>query len=167
MNTKDEAETPVYKVRVADLPLQSGLFERMAPADFVDCYCVQSELSPRQAANIITNFPWWARFLIRVRNFLTMPFGLSSDGPAAEDKVGFFPVESESSKELIAGFNDKHLNFRISVMSLQGQVFLATWVHINNVAGWLYFKTILPFHILIARNALVRVGMHTDFSDKR
>jgi hypothetical protein len=37
-------------------------------------------------------------------------------------------------------------------------VFLATWVHPHNIGGRVYLTTILPFHILIARNALARVG---------
>lgn len=126
--------------------------------DFIDCYCVDAVLTPRQAAEIITNFPRWARFLICIRNGLTKPFGLSSNGPIADDKVGFFPVEQDNNSELIAGFDDKHLDFRITVMSHQGQIYLATWVHPNNIAGAVYLNAILPFHKLIARNALARVG---------
>ncbi|WNJ96668.1 DUF2867 domain-containing protein [Vibrio ruber] len=144
-------------VRTTELPLQSSLLKNVGSSDFIDCYCVESTLSPRQAADIITNFPPWARFLISIRNCLTMPFGLSSHGPEAKDKVGFFPVESENNTELIAGFDDKHLNFRIAVVSHQGLVYLATWVHPNNIAGSLYLNAILPFHVLIARNALARV----------
>ncbi|MFT5444856.1 MAG: hypothetical protein ACI9DC_000016 [Gammaproteobacteria bacterium] len=39
------------------------------------------------------------------------PFGLSNEGPPAEDKIGPFPVESQTQSELVAGFNDKHLAF--------------------------------------------------------
>lgn len=145
------------QVVTAKLPLQSLLSDRVKEGDFLDCYSVESNLSPREAANIITDFPEWARFLVGIRNFVTAPFGLSSDGPSASDKVGFFPVETENSHELIAGFNDKHLDFRVSVMSQHGRVFLATWVHTNNIGGQIYFKAILPFHILISRNALTRV----------
>jgi hypothetical protein len=139
------------------LPLQSALHDRIKPMDFIDCYSVESDLSPRHAAEIITDFPGWARCLIGMRNIITAPFGLLKEGPDASDKVGFFPVESENNEELIAGFNDKHLDFRVSVMSQNGHVFLATWVHTNNPAGKLYLKVILPFHLLIARNALARV----------
>ena len=145
------------RVTATNLPLHSVLLERVGQYDFMDCYCVASLLSPRQAAEIIANFPLWARFLVNIRNVLTKPFGLSSDGPAAEDKVGFFPVEFSNDQELIAGFNDKHLDFRITVMSYQGQIYLATWVHPHNLAGKLYLNTILPFHKLIAINALARV----------
>lgn len=148
----------MMKVIAAELPSHSALLKRVGVLDFLDCYRVESVLEPRQAADIITDFPLWARSLIYVRNAITSPFGLSKNGPIAEDKVGFFPVESDSDSELIAGFNDKHLDFRVSVMSHQGHVYLATWVHPNNMAGTLYLNAILPFHIVIARNALMRVG---------
>jgi len=50
----------------AELPLQSLLTERIKPTDFIDCYAVVSELSPREAAEIITKFPVWVRFLLKV-----------------------------------------------------------------------------------------------------
>ena len=145
-------------VTAAELPARSLLGERVASTDFLDCYCVTSDLSARRAAEVITDFPGWARFLLHIRRVLTSPFGLSNDGPAAPDKVGVFPVETETGRELIAGFNDKHLDFRVSVVSQNGRVFLATWVHPHNIGGQFYLKAILPFHILIARNALARVG---------
>jgi len=147
------------KVSATALPKESLLHDRVAPKDFLDCYSVASGLSPRQAAEIITDFPGWARFLLTIRRAITAPFGLSNDGPVAIDKVGIFPVESETNQELIAGFNDRHLNFRVSVISRNGHVFLATWVHPHNIGGKLYLATILPFHILIARNALARVSV--------
>lgn len=146
-------------VKAVTLPTHSVLLERVQPHDFIDCYRVASNLAPRQAADIITDFPAWARLLIALRNGLTKPFGLSSEGPMVEDKVGFFPVESDNENELIAGFDDKHLDFRVTVMSHQGCVYLATWVHTNNLAGKLYLNAILPFHKLIARDALARVRL--------
>ena len=83
---------------------------------------------------------------------------MSQDGPDAADKLGPFPVELETETELVAGFNDKHLDFRVSVMSRDGQVSLATWVHPHNFGGRLYLALIMPFHIMIARNALARVA---------
>jgi len=151
------------KVVETELPSQSLLCDRVKPTDFVDCYCVESDLSPRNAAEIITSFPVWARFLLIIRRLVTAPFGLSNDGPTASDKVGIFPVETESDNELIAGFNDKHLNFRVSVISQEGRVFLATWVRTNNIGGQIYLKMILPFHVLISRNALARVRAASTF----
>lgn len=146
------------KVAAADLHADSVLNDRIAASDFVDCYCVTADMAPRRAAEVITDFPGWGRFLLKIRRLVTTPFGLSNDGPASDNKVGIFPVEIETPQELVAGFNDRHLDFRVSVMSRDGQVFLATWVHPHNFGGRLYLKLIMPFHILLSRNALTRVA---------
>lgn len=93
-----------------------------------------------------------------IRRIITAPFGLDNDGPDVVDKVGIFPVETETNAELIAGFDDKHLNFRVAVLSHDGQISLATWVAPHNIGGRIYLAAIMPFHIAIARNALARVG---------
>lgn len=146
------------QVIACELPANSHLHSRVSPPDFLDCYSVCSDVTPRRAAEIITDFPGWAHFLLLIRRVVTAPFGLSNDGPEATDKLGPFPVELETNAEIIAGFNDRHLNFRVSVISQNDQVSLATWVHPHNFGGRLYLKAILPFHILIARNALHRVA---------
>ena len=69
------------------------------------------------------------------------------------------PSVTETDEELVAGFDDRHLEFRVSVLSDDGEVSLVTWVHPHNMGGRLYLKAIMPSHILIARNAPARVGM--------
>ncbi len=147
-----------HRVRKTELPSESRLHDRMSSGDFLDCFAVKSDATTRRAAEIIVEFPQWAQFLLLIRRFVTAPFGLSNDGPPAEDKVGAFPVELDTEKEFIAGFDDKHLNFRVSVISLSGFVYLATWVHPHNLWGRIYLGVILPFHVMIARNALSRVA---------
>ncbi|MEL7213404.1 MAG: DUF2867 domain-containing protein [Pseudomonadota bacterium] len=148
-------------VRSAALPSDSVLWSRVTSQDFLDCFAVRAVTTPRIAAEIITEFPKWARGLLQIRGIIVAPFGLSQDGPEAVDKVGPFPVESETDHELIAGFNDKHLDFRVSVIAKEGCVSLATWVHVHNLGGRLYLNAIMPFHILIARDALRRVAVAT------
>ena len=150
------------RVRKTELPEASALHERIQRNDFLDCYCVTADATPRDAAETITSFPGWARALVKLRAILTAPFGLDNAGPDASDKIGFFPVEHETDHELIAGFNDKHLDFRVAVMSLDGVVYLATWVHPHNIGGKFYLAAIMPFHILISRNALSRVARKFD-----
>lgn len=148
-------------VSTARLPQDSALWGRVASTDFLDCYSVCAETTPRIAADIITDFPSWARGLLHVRRLLVVPFGLSHAGPQAPDKIGPFPVEAETDEEIIVGFNDRHLDFRVSVIARNGRVSLATWVHVHNLGGRLYLSTILPFHILIAKDALRRVARKT------
>jgi len=146
------------EVNKVELPSESALHERITSTDFIDCFVVNSSLPARKAAEIIVQFPQWAQMLLCVRRILTAPFGLSNDGPVAEDKVGAFPVELDTENEFVAGFDDRHLDFRVSVLSQSGRVYLATWVHTNNIGGRLYLSAILPFHVMIARNALRRVA---------
>ena len=155
------------KVKPSPLPPENALWPRIGPQDFLDCFTVRANTTPRVAAEIITDFPPWAQGLLHIRRILVTPFGLSHDGPEAADKVGPFPVETETDQELIAGFNDKHLNFRVSVIAKDGCVSLATWVHVNNAGGRLYLTAILPFHVLIARDALRRVAVATQKIDLR
>ncbi len=145
-------------VNATPLPDQSALHGYVGQGDFLDCYSVASDMSARDAAQVITAFPGWARGLLMVRRIVTAPFGLSQDGPEAYDKLGPFPVELDTGTEVIAGFDDKHLNFRVSVYADSGRVSLATWVHPHNIGGRIYLAAILPFHILVARNALARVA---------
>lgn len=140
------------------LPAESKLHARYQNVDFLDCYKVASDLTAPDAAEIIVAFPGWAKSLVALRNAITSPFGLMKDGPEATQKLGLFPVESSSNTEVIAGFNDRHLDFRVSVFSKDDHIHLATWVHPHNIGGRIYLTCILPFHILIVRNALARVA---------
>ena len=146
------------RVNATPLPDQSALHSYGGQGDFLDCYSVASDMPARAAAEVITAFPAWARGLLMVRRIATAPFGLSQDGPEADDKLGPFPVELDTGTEVIAGFDDKHLNFRVSVYGDGRRVSLATWVHPHNIGGRIYLTAILPFHILVARNALARVA---------
>lgn len=145
-------------VKRSELSARSLLHKRYKDGDFLDCFSVESELSPRRAAEIITAFPAWAMALLKLRGLLVAPFGLSAKGPDAANKLGIFPVEHDGETEVIAGFDDRHLDFRVSVLSENGHISLATWVHRHNLGGRLYLAVILPFHILITRNALARVN---------
>lgn len=145
------------KVTKTALPAFSTLHERRQPGDFLDCYTVTAAMPVHDAADIITDFPHWARFLLWMRRIVTTPFGLDNDGPKAADRIGIFPVETETCNELIAGFDDRHLNFRVSVLSDDARISLATWVSPHNLGGRAYLASIMPVHVAIARNALLRV----------
>lgn len=146
------------RVHAAPLPDDSRLHQYFAPGDFLDCYRVACDLEVREAAEIVTAFPGWAQMLVKLRNILVLPFGLRGEGPQSEDMVGIFPVEHETETEVVAGFDDHHLNFRVSVLRAGQHIYLATWVHRNNMLGRIYLAAIMPFHVLIVRDALGRVA---------
>ena len=147
--------TDVFQI---ELPASSRLHELRGSDDFLDCYAVASDRSPRAAAEVLLDYPRWTRMLLALRNAAVAPLGLTTQVPDDADKIGLFPVDSECAREIVAGFDDKHLNFRISVLSDDGHVYLSTWVHPHNLGGRLYLAAVMPFHVVIVRDALRRLG---------
>ena len=139
------------------LPPHSHLHALFNPGDFLDCYAVNSTLELRHAANELMSFPWWVRGLMILRNALVRPFGLTTETDETVDKVGLFPIESESATEIVVGFDDKHLNFRLGIGRDGEQIYLATWVQPHNVGGRLYLGLVMPFHVIIIRSSLKRI----------
>jgi hypothetical protein len=60
----------------------------------------------------------WIDALTGLRNLLMAPFGLKTSGETEvprRETIGLFPILTESPERLVAGFNDKHLDFRLVV----------------------------------------------------
>lgn len=140
------------------LPAQSSLNQYVGETDFMDCYSVKSSLGVRQAAEEIVNFPEWVEALMLLRKLVTLPFGLKNGAQAHVNNIGIFPIELETENEIVAGFDDKHLDFRVWIAALEGRVYMATWVRTHNIGGAMYLRLIMPFHILICKNALRRLS---------
>lgn len=141
----------------------------LADADWADCFetIVPGERLSAEAVarRAFEQMPSWVDHLMALRNLLVRPFGLkhdSSEIPDGTPLVGFFPVQSASEQELVLGFDDCHLDFRIVVRALpepQGgtRASLMTLIRRHNWLGRAYLATILPFHKLIVRRSLARL----------
>jgi hypothetical protein len=110
--------------------------------------------------------PGWAKMLLDLRNAVVAPLGLKTSG--ADDAtgrgvIGLFPILSETPVQLIAGFNDHHLDFRIVVDvapvdgSRDQEVTATTLVLTHNLLGRAYLTAIMPFHRVITRSMLGQV----------
>ena len=88
--------------------------------------------------------PLWIRTLMGLRNRLGRLVGLRP-APASG-----FPVIRQSPDEVLMGFDDKHLDFRIVAAVGGGFVTLTTIVRWHNVWGRAYLAAIMPFHRVIA-----------------
>jgi hypothetical protein len=142
----------------------------LAGAQFVDAFRIETRdlaLDARHAAErMMGRSPRWIETLVSLRNLLVRPFGLKTSGAgsgAAHGMIGIFPVISETSDRLIAGFNDKHLDFRVVVdVAAPGQlkqVTATTLVKTHNRLGRTYLAIILPFHRLIVPAMLRQVAI--------
>jgi hypothetical protein len=140
----------------------------LAGAQFIDAFRVEIGTAPVNAREACTRMvlhgPRWIDALIRLRNILVTPFGLKTSGegaPAPGGLIGLFPVLSETPEQLIAGFNDHHLDFRIVVDvasdAMGRQVTLTTLVRTHNLLGRIYLTLITPFHKVVARGMMGRI----------
>ncbi len=91
---------------------------------------------------------------------------LTSLGAQTETgRVGIFKIYSTSSTEVVLGEDDKHLDFRLSVLCSHQpsplatrRLTLSTVVHCHNRLGRLYILAIAPFHRLVVQSSLNRAA---------
>ncbi len=140
------------------LPAQSLLQSYIKPDDFLDCYHCITTLSLEEAAQRALTFPGWAQGLLRLRNLLVAPLGLKT-AHAEQNNIGPFPITERNENEIILGFDDSHLDFRISVLLDGRDAYTATWVRKHNRLGRAYLASIMPFHTLIMRNAAKAISV--------
>ncbi len=107
-----------------------------------------------------------------IRDALVSGFGLkttrqlNSLGAANKfGRVGIFKVYSTGPMEVVLGEDDKHLDFRVSVLCSSGpspantrHLVLSTVVHCHNRLGRFYILLIAPFHRLVVQSALRRAA---------
>jgi hypothetical protein len=141
----------------------------LAGAQFIDAFSIGVDdpaLDARHAAEkMLGRSPRWIEFLLALRNRLVAPFGLKTSlpsGTAPADAIGIFPILNETPDRLVAGFNDKHLDFRVVVdVATSGHgrhVTATTLVLTHNLLGRVYLAIILPFHRLVVRSMLQQVA---------
>ena len=113
--------------------------------------------------------PEWVDSMMRFRNSIVRLFGLKGGDKrnvniveyySIGSKAIYFTVIDRNDNEIVMAENDKHLNFRVSILLERGEinsnVTFTTIVKFNNVLGRLYFLIILPFHRLIIKSLLKR-----------
>jgi hypothetical protein len=147
-------------MKVREVLPSVDLDELLAGAQFADAFRLEVDgraLDARKAAEkIFAHSPAWIDALLRLRNMMVTPLGLKTSGAAEttpRGMIGIFPVLSETPDRLVAGLDDKHLNFRVVVdVATSGQrqdVTATTLVLTHNLPGRVYLAIIVPFHRLI------------------
>jgi Protein of unknown function (DUF2867) len=125
--------------------------------------------------DVFGHHPGWMKAALIIRNKVAVWCGL--DAPTASeiidvrpkakyavgDKIGPWPIFSLTEDELVAGRDDKHLDFRLSLMRVNHEgvpsVVVSTVCTTHNMAGKIYLFFIVPFHkwgvkLLISRAIL-------------
>jgi Protein of unknown function (DUF2867) len=155
-------------------PTQSRLQDHYAKADLIDSYALAlppgAPTDPYVLAKaILTNPPPWFAPLLGLRDLMMAPLGVKTSGQVRQardgrERIAFFPVLSRSATELVLGEDDRHLDFRLSVLvtgeTAERRVNVTSVVRCHNTLGHAYLLAIRPFHILVVRGMLQRLA-HT------
>ncbi|AZQ53728.1 DUF2867 domain-containing protein [Burkholderia cenocepacia] len=161
-------QTHSKKAEQVDLPANSRLNRSYGAADFADAFSVALPATARTdaeslARHIFAGQPQWIAMLLRVRDMVVWPLGLKGTAElkaAHGDRISIFRVFERHDDEIILGEDDKHLDFRVSVLvqpasdDLPQRLTLTTLVFYNRPLGRAYLGVIAPFHRLVVRSSL-------------
>ena len=150
-----------------DVPSCSVLDRRwVEAATFRDSYRVplrdpQASLVPIFFA-LFGHLPWWMKSVLLLRNRLAAWCGLAVPTVAevmhvqmqtryrVGDTIGPWPIYSQTEGELVVGRNNKHLDFRLSIIKSTDEplaaVTVSTVCAVHNGFGRLYLFVVVPFH---------------------
>jgi hypothetical protein len=160
-----------------DVPASSALDRDMIGAsDFRDSYRVPLAHPDRGMAEIFFavfgHTPFWMKAMLLLRNALARLAGLEVP-TAAEimtpeirsaygvgDKIGPWPVFFVGGDEIIAGRDNKHMDFRLSLLKVRNggaaDLVVSTICSTHNPFGRLYLFAIIPFHRAGVQGLLAR-----------
>jgi hypothetical protein len=154
-------------IMACDLPKASLLDSKMIEsAYFSDSY---SAPLINEKAGIVEIFfgifghhPKWMKIVIIIRNKIVSLFGLDTSTSAeilqpqikshyaVGDKIGPWSIYHLTQDELVAGRDNKHLDFRLSVLRMadagEPSVVVSTICNVHNLFGKVYLFFIVPFH---------------------
>lgn len=166
----------IRHARAAPLPAQSGISSRFAGSDLADCFAITLPATGTRDVLTLSHFVLghpvpWISVLLRLRDGVMRPFGVKTSGQLRsaprsdnEERIDFFRIHAVSDREVIVGEDDRHLDFRTSILLKRGEaerqdeLLVTTVVHCHNLLGRIYLAVILPFHRLVVRSMLSRAA---------
>ena len=152
------------------LPMDSGIARVYPSVQLADAFAIRLPPTASRDPEVLARFmfahqPAWIAMLMSVRDTIVSWFGLKTgkhlatlaEGARAE-RVGIFKVYSRNDTEIVVGEDDKHLDFRVSVLCAGTQLTVSTVVHCHNRLGRTYLLIIAPFHRMIVKASLRRAA---------
>jgi hypothetical protein len=112
------------QVRRTTPPSESVVASWYKNASLLDSYSIDLSASEQSTMRVLAtltvgNPPAWQKALIAMRD--ATPFGIKTSGTVrasrdSNERVDFFPVQWESRDEIVLGADDRHLDFRLSLL---------------------------------------------------
>ena len=163
-------------VAAVALPATSRVSGFYASTDLADAFAIHlppgASTDPETLARFIfAQQPRWVGSLMGLRDLIVARFGLKTatqlQDPAHaghHPRIGIFRIYETRPHEIVLGEDDKHLDFRLSVMhdavppTGAHQIVLSTVVHCHNRLGRLYILLIAPLHRAVVQATLRRAA---------
>ena len=147
-------------------PTESALFPEITRYGYFDSFEVLLQRRDVEAWELIAAFfqsaPRWVNGLLALRNRVVPIFGLKTGRDNPRDlgppyhvgrSIGVFRVLGITDSEAIVGQDDRHLDFRVSLLLIHSdagdQLVVSTLVKTKNALGVIYFSAVKHFHRLI------------------
>lgn len=160
---------------VAAVPLhaQSGITRVYDTVHLADAFSIPLPTGASRDPDLLARFlfahqPAWVGMLMRVRDAVVGRLGLKTGkhlatlaSAARAARVGIFKVYGTSDTEIVVGEDDRHLDFRISVLcsgDAAPELTVSTVVHCHNLLGRTYLFLIAPFHRRVVKASLRRAA---------
>jgi hypothetical protein len=160
-------------VRPVAVDVKADVRGLLPGADFADAFSFvvdDPSLDAITAAHrAIDRPPGWIAGLMWLRDLFVRPFGLVTrrdDALVKLQRIGAFPVLSESPARVVMGLADKHLDFRLAIEvaaldERRREVVATTLVRTHNLLGKVYLAIVLPFHRRIVPSMMARAARRT------
>lgn len=156
------AATGGADVRQVETPPELLVAAGLPRVDFTDTFALRlppgssRDVDDWQRALVAAGVPGWVGALMALRNRLAHGLGLDTAGAGGD--VSPFTVLARDGDALVAGADDKHLDFRVVLRVVGDRLQLATVVDEHNATGRAYFTVVKPFHRRIVPALLRRTA---------
>jgi Protein of unknown function (DUF2867) len=149
-----------------NVPHEISIYNLYPTLDLADAFAIQNisgmSFTPEQFARSIFSQPFpLFEWLLVLRKIIVTPFGLKkslNDIGDLNEMLSIFKIYSKNEQEIIVGGDDKHLDFRISLLKVDNQIIVSTLVHCHNMMGKIYLFCVTPFHKLLVPHVLTKAS---------
>ncbi len=143
--------------REVPVPATGLLADALARVDWSDAHAVPrpagSPADPRVWADaVFRDPPRWVGAAMGVRDALVAAAGIARSGPSS------FATRAATATEVLLGSDERHLDFRVSVLVEPCRVVVSTVVALHGARGRCYFAVVRPVHPLVVRAMLGRAA---------
>jgi hypothetical protein len=145
-----------------DVPATPLLAKALPHVTWSDAYAVslpsgQPTADPQEWADaVFRRPPWWVAGLFGVRQVLVRAVGIEPGDGHTFDTVDWRP------DEVLVGTDQRHLDFRASVLVSPDRVVVSTMVALNNRRGHVYSAVVRRLHPFVVRRMLGRAARRME-----